>query len=278
MRFIDLLDVTATQGGFKSEPLYAWPDRVYGGLLLAQSIMAASRTVSDDRAPHSIHARFLAPASPDEPIFYAASPTLDGRSFSVREVRAYQRDVLVFTGSVSLQRPRPGLDFAAIATDVPELDECVPYFSDEPTSVDSPYSEAGLPILVRTPSPAPFERAAHERIPTSTLQPVWMRVHDELPSGAAIHAAALAFLSDLTVADAVLAPHSRSVADGGLAMGSLDHTMWFHRPMPGDHWILCTHEVHATGGGRGLVSLRMHDDSGAIGASATQEVRVRPRS
>jgi acyl-CoA thioesterase-2 len=252
------------------------PQRIFGGQVAGQALVAAGRTVDPGRFVHSLHGYFVRPGDPSVPIRYEVETVRDGRSFSVRRSVAYQHGKPIFFLSASFQIVEEGLDHHAPAPlDVPGPDE-VPTMADRlaryperlgalaaaPQSVDVRY--VGEPGWV-----PPGDRPATE------FQRVWMRIAGKLPDDPLIHACALAYASDLTLLDSVLNVHGEVWGPGGIIGASLDHALWFHRPFRADEWFLYDCTSPSASGSRGLATGRMFTRDGRHIASAVQEGLLR---
>lgn len=257
-------------GSSQSMPL----GRVYGGQVLAQSIVAASRTIPPERIVHSMHGYFLRPGDSTMGITFSVDRIHDGRSFSTRRTQAYQEGVPIFSMIASFQDEDPGL----------EHQEAMP--TDLPAPEDLPDIEAHLqglhpmskrlftdrPVDLRH-IPGPIYVAADAQ--RSPRQAVWMRVRRQIPDDPAVHRAALAYLSDLTIQESILRAHGVSWATPGLKVASLDHAMWWHRFGRVDEWMLYVQESPSARGGRGLATGRIYAADGTLMASVAQEIMVR---
>ena len=252
------------------------PQRIFGGQVAGQALVAAGRTVDPERFVHSLHGYFVRPGDPSVPIRYEVETVRDGRSFSVRRSVAYQHGKPIFFLSASFQIVEEGLDHHAPApVDVPGPDD-VPTMADRlaryperlgalaaaPQSVDVRY--VGEPGWV-----PPGDRPATE------FQRVWMRIAGKLPDDPLIHACALAYASDLTLLDSVLNVHGEVWGPGGIIGASLDHALWFHRPFRADEWFLYDCTSPSASGSRGLATGRMFTRDGRHIASAVQEGLLR---
>ncbi|QKJ21157.1 acyl-CoA thioesterase [Microbacterium hominis] len=248
--------------------------RVYGGQVLAQSLVAAERTIAEDRRVHSMHGYFLRPGDSAKGITFSVDRIHDGRSFSTRRTQAFQEGVPIFSMIASFQDEDPGLDHQA------------PMPGDIPAPEELPDVEAHLqglhpmskrlftdrPVDLRhVPSPI-YVTVDGERAPR---QAVWMRVRRPIPDTPAIHRAALAYLSDLTIQESILRAHGVAWATRGLKVASLDHAMWWHRFGRVDEWMLYVQESPSARGGRGLANGRIYSADGALMASVAQEIMVR---
>jgi acyl-CoA thioesterase II len=252
------------------------PQRVFGGQVAGQALVAAGRTVDPERRVHSLHGYFVRPGDPAEPIDYSVESIRDGRSFSVRRSVAEQHGKVIFFMSASFHRPEEGLDHHEPAPlDVPPPDE-VPTMADRlarwpdragfwnlvPRPIDVRY--VGEPGWV-----PPGDRPAEAR------QRVWMRLDGKLPDDPLLHACALTFASDLTLLDSVLSAHGAVWGPGGFVGASLDHAMWFHRDFRADEWFLYDSVSPSASAARGLATGRMFTLDGRHIATAVQEGLLR---
>ncbi|MDW4572793.1 acyl-CoA thioesterase II [Microbacterium sp. M3] len=248
--------------------------RVYGGQVLAQSIVAASRTIPEDRNVHSMHGYFLRPGDSAKGITFAVDRIHDGRSFSTRRTQAFQEGVPIFSMIASFQDEDPGVDHQApMPGDVPGPDE-LPDIEAHLQGLH-PMSKrlfTDRPVDLRhIPSPI-YLTVEGERVPR---QAVWMRVRRQIPDDPAIHRAALAYLSDLTIQESILRAHGVAWSTRGLKVASLDHAMWWHRFGRVDEWMLYVQESPSARGGRGLATGRIYAADGTLLASVAQEIMVR---
>ena len=248
--------------------------RVYGGQVLAQSIVAASRTIPVDRNVHSMHGYFLRPGDSAKGITFAVDRIHDGRSFSTRRTQAFQEGVPIFSMIASFQDEDPGVEHQApMPDDVPGPDE-LPDIEAHLQGLH-PMSKrlfTDRPVDLRhVPSPI-YLTVEGERVPR---QAVWMRVRRQIPDDPAIHRAALAYLSDLTIQESILRAHGVAWSTRGLKVASLDHAMWWHRFGRVDEWMLYVQESPSARGGRGLATGRIYAADGTLLASVAQEIMVR---
>jgi acyl-CoA thioesterase-2 len=250
--------------------------RVYGGQVLAQSIVAAERTIPDGRSVHSMHGYFLRPGDASMGITFSVDRIHDGRSFSTRRTQAFQEGVPIFSMIASFQDEDPGIEHQA------EMPDGLPGPEDLP---DLEQHLAGLhPVSKRLftdrpldlrhiPSPL-YLTVEGERVPR---QAVWMRTRRRIPDDPRTHRAALAYLSDMTIQESILRAHGVAWATPGLKVASLDHAMWWHRPGRVDDWMLYVQESPSARGGRGLATGRIYSRDGMLVASVAQEIMVRVR-
>ena len=248
--------------------------RVYGGQVLAQSIVAAERTIPDGRSAHSMHGYFLRPGDASKGITFAVDRIHDGRSFSTRRTQAFQEGVPIFSMIASFQDEDPGVEHQAqMPSGVPDP-ERLPDIEDHLAGLH-PMSKRlfiDRPLDVRHfPSPI-YLTVEGERVPH---QAVWMRARREIPDDPRIHRAVLAYLSDLTIQESILRAHGVAWATPGLKVASLDHAMWWHRPGRVDEWMLYVQESPSARGGRGLATGRIYSRDGMLLATVAQEIMVR---
>lgn len=247
--------------------------RIFGGQVLAQAILAADRTTSDDRVPHSMHGYFLRPGDAGQGLTFSVDRIHDGRSFSTRRTQAFQDGVPIFSMIASFEREDPGLDHQAVMPDgVPTPEEIG---ARREGGAIHPLSQRLIdasPIEVVHVSGDLYSDAARTREPH---QAVWMRTRRSIGDDPALHRAVLAYLSDMTIQEPVLRAHGVSWAAPGLKVASLDHAMWWHRPARVDDWLLYVQDSPSARGGRGLSTGRLFGRDGRLVASVAQEIMVR---
>ena len=258
-------------------PQVGW-QRVFGGQVIGQALVAASRTV-EGRSPHSLHGYFLLPGDPKVPIIYDVERIRDGRSFTTRRVKAIQHGQPIFTLSASFHIDEPGLSHQMAMPDVPKPDQ-LPSESDirervMPLMPDlvRAYFERERPIELR---PVEFKRY----MTRDGLDPyfnVWIRATGTLPEDPAIHQAVLAYASDMTLLDSTLVAHGRTVFEREIQAASLDHALWFHRPFRADEWLLYAQDSPFAGGARGFARGSIFTSDGVLVASVAQEGLIRHR-
>ncbi len=239
--------------------------RVFGGQVLAQAIIAGARTVPDDRPPHSLHGYFLRPGDPAVPIVYVVERTRDGGSFTTRRVIARQHGRPIFHMTASFQVVEQGLEHQDEMPEVPEPDGL-------PTLAER-IAASGRPVAPDEWGVLDVRYGGEE---ADRLQ-VWLRTVSALPDGAALHAAVLAYASDLTILGTALRPHGIGFENPELITASIDHAMWFHRPARADEWLLHDQDTPSASGGRGLGRGRMFDQQGRLVATTVQEGLMRLR-
>ena len=283
---LELLDLERIeQDIFRGVSRPAVVPRVFGGQVAAQALVAAGRTVPEDRPAHSLHAYFLRPGDPGAPIVYQVDRIRDGRSFTTRRVVAVQHGQPIFHLSASFQRHEEGLEHQEPMPEAPDpetlppAEELLPAHADrfqDPTVVDR-LLEARAAIDLRYVEDPPFLTAGVRREPRSQ---VWFRTRGKVADNPMLHICLATYVSDMTLLDSILLAHGR----GGWAVGdvvgaSLDHAMWFHRPLRADEWLLYDQQSPSASGGRGLGTARIYTQDGRLAVSVIQEGLVRvPRT
>jgi acyl-CoA thioesterase-2 len=247
--------------------------RVFGGQVAGQALVAAGRTVPEDRAVHSLHAYFIRPGDPRVPIIYETERVRDGHSFTTRRVLAIQHGEAIFALSASFQVPQEGLEHSDPGPQDVPAPETLPSVGDRVAAGDN----AGW--ITRAPRPLDMRFVdtpvwSQERAGvTDEPQRVWMRADGALPDDPLLHVCLLTYASDLTLISAVLARHD--IRRHRLQTASLDHAMWFHRPFRADEWLLYTCYSATASGSRGLATGRFTTADGRHIATTVQEGLVR---
>ena len=277
---VELLDLEVIEDNlFRGQQPDTSMQRVFGGQVLAQSLVAAVRTVPEGFACHSLHSYFLRPGDTKVPIIYDVEEMRDGRSFCTRRVAARQHGRPIFFLTANFQVPEEGLEHQDRMPDVPSPDECVP--GQDRDSRDSRYTEHWLrewaalevrPVADVDQSLVTTDHPARSRW--------WIRTSEALPDDPISHLAAFTYASDMTLLSATLVPHDRSFDSPGMQVASLDHSIWFHRPFRADKWWLYDQVSPSASGGRGLALARVFSEDGVLVASVAQEglIRVHPVS
>ncbi len=278
-RLLSILDLEQLEHNlFRGRsPQDGW-QRVFGGQVIGQALVAAERTV-EDRFAHSLHAYFMRPGDPSVPIIYEVDRIRDGKSFNTRRVVAIQHGQAIFSMSASFHLEEEGFDHQAEMPDVPGPDE-LPGLNDikekfvdqMPPNIKT-YFERERPIEMRPVDTSRF--FTHEkREPT---QSIWIRASEKLPDDPGLHQCALAYASDFSLLDTALIAHGRILFDPSLMLASLDHAMWFHRPCRADGWLLYTMDSPAAHGARGFSRGSIFTPEGVLVASVAQEGLIRER-
>src|ERR1700743_2835689 len=281
-RLLALLDLEKIEenvfrGLSPAEPV----QRVFGGQVLAQALVAATRTVAPERLCHSFHAYFLRPGDPKIPILYQVDRSRDGGSFTARRVVAVQHGAQIFTLAASFQTAESGFEHQSQMPVVPEPETL----------------EDDQQLLLRDPGLAPHIRAwvgrerpfetrsvlgrgrfalSGARPPRPPVDHIWLKTRGALPDDPGTHRALLAFVSDMSLLDTALLPHGKSIF-ANVQVASLDHAMWFHRPFRADEWLLYVQDSPSASGARGFNRGAIYTRQGVLVASVTQEGLIRPR-
>jgi acyl-CoA thioesterase II len=276
-RLLELLDLEQIEEDiFRGVSPDVRVQRVFGGQVAGQALVAAGRTVPPDRPVHSLHAYFIRPGDPSVPLIYMVDRVRDGRSFTTRRVSAIQHGKTIFTLSASFHQPEPGPVHADPMPDAPPpeaiertSDRLARYFGG-----DIPREIGDNPIELRFIGPLSIEA---ERDPSlrSTRNMVWLRVNGDLPDDPLLHVCLMTYASDMTLLDPVLLSHGLSWMDGHTTGASLDHAMWFHRPFRADRWLLYAQESPIAYGGRGLARGQVFTEGGDLVVSVVQEGLIR---
>jgi acyl-CoA thioesterase-2 len=270
---IEQLEVNLFRG---RSPQDRW-QRVFGGQVIGQALVAACRTV-EGRNPHSMHAYFLIGGDPKVPIIYEVDRIRDGKSFTTRRVVAIQHGQAIFTLMVSFHNDEPGLEHQAAMPQVPPPEELPSeaqiretVLPNMPEAVQR-YYKSERPIELR---PVEYQRYLGKKIENGFN--VWIRATGKLPDDPAIHQCVLAYASDMSLLNTALVPHGRSLFEKEFMGASLDHALWLHRPFRADDWLLYAQESPSMTGSRGFARGLIFRRDGALVASVAQEGLVRIR-
>ncbi|MFF5004887.1 acyl-CoA thioesterase II [Streptomyces phaeochromogenes] len=279
---LDLLDLEQIeQDIFRGQSRFAVVPRVFGGQVAAQALVAAGRTVPDDRFAHSLHAYFLRAGDAGAPIVYTVDRIRDGRSFTTRRVVAVQHGQPIFHLSASFQTYEEGMEHQADMPAAPDPEtlptaaELLPRYVDlyREQGVVERLLEAREAVDLRYVDAPPFASVGEEREPRSQ---VWFRTNGKLVDDPLLHVCLATYVSDMTLLDSVLLAHGRGGwVTGDVVGASLDHAMWFHRPFRADEWLLYDQESPSASGGRGLGQARIYTQDGRLAVTVIQEGVVR---
>jgi acyl-CoA thioesterase-2 len=252
--------------------------RVFGGQVAGQALVAAGRTVEPGHPVHSLHSYFLRPGDPSVPIVYEVDRIRDGRSFTTRTVKAIQHGRAIFSLSASFQVRESG----------PEHQDAMPEVAPAETLGTlqeqlAPYADRFGPdfrdwILRERPidSRPTLLPSWIDPSPRAPDQDVWIRANGRLPDDPLLHVCVLAYASDLTLLDTAMLPHGANFLDGRFQIASLDHAIWFHHEFRADEWILYHQHSPMAAGARGLASGQFFTADGRLVATAMQEGLMRP--
>ncbi|MFD1327770.1 acyl-CoA thioesterase II [Mycoplana ramosa] len=260
-------------------PKVGW-QRVFGGQVIAQALVAACRTVESDRFVHSLHAYFVRPGDPAVPILYDVDRVRDGAAFTTRRVIAIQHGKPIFFMTASFQLDEAGFDHQIRMPAVPPPEQLLVaeqirerFLAQAPQNIRE-YWERPRPIELR-PVELTHYLSPEKLLPT---QNVWVRATGPVPDARHLQAAVLGYLSDMTLLDTALFAHGTSVFDRTLQIASLDHAMWFHRPCALDDWLLYAQDSPSASGARGLTRGSLFSRSGELIASVAQEGLIRQKA
>jgi acyl-CoA thioesterase-2 len=261
-------------------PQVTW-QRVFGGQVVGQALVAACRTVDvTQRPPHSLHGYFLLPGDPKVPIVYDVDRIRDGKSFTTRRVNAIQHGHAIFSMAASFHHDEPSVTHQAKMPQVPTPDQ-LPSEADIKERVlpmmPDPvrrYFERERPIELR---PVEYERYLGKKFENGRFH-VWIRATGPLPDEPAIHQCVLAYASDMTLLDSALIPHGRTVFEKAIMGASLDHALWLHRPFRADDWLLYAQDSPNLAGARGFSRGLIFSRDGTLVASVSQEGLLRERA
>ena len=260
-------------------PDVGW-QRVFGGQVIGQSLVAAQKTVPAERIVHSLHGYFMRPGDPSIPIVYEVDRIRDGKSFTTRRIVAIQHGRAIFSMSASFQVQETGLEHYMPMPETPHPDnlpsekELAAQYNDNAPEHIRKYWQRKRPIELR---PTSLEHYISQK-KLEPRQDIWFRATGNLPKDPAIQQAALAYASDMTLLDTSLFAHGKSIFDPGLQVASLDHSMWFHRPVKMEDWHLYTQDSPNSSGARGLTRGRIYSADGTLVASVAQEGLIRERT
>ena len=252
--------------------------RVFGGQVLGQSLVAAGRTV-ENRQPHSLHAYFLRPGDPVQPIDYRVSRIRDGKSFTTRSIVAEQNSKAIFNMSVSYQTEEKGLEHQDQMPDVPgpeglvsELERARKYQDYLPESIRYKLT-CERPVEIRVVKPVDY----FNPVVRDPINYAWIKTTYPLPDDDLMHRCLLAYVSDFGLIEPSMFPHGLTFAQKNMQVASLDHSMWFHHPFRVDEWLLYEMNSPVSSSGRGLNFGRFFNQKGTLVASTAQEGLIRQR-
>jgi acyl-CoA thioesterase-2 len=275
---LECLDLEETEPGtFRGQCSKADWRRVFGGLVVAQALVAVSRT-AENLPPHSLHGYFILPGNPEVPIFYRVETLRNGKSFATRRCDAVQNGHIIFSLIASFQKEERGLDHALPMPEVAapetlpgEAEIAAKYGHLLPAGLRAWFDAKRHPVETRFLDVSRFI----DRLKHPPLQQIWFRAAEKLPDDPAIHRAFLAYMSDLTLLDTAFIAHGLTLFDPGFQVASLDHSLWFHRPFRADEWLLYVQDSPNTFGARGLARGLIYSRDGRLIASVAQEGLIR---
>ncbi len=253
--------------------------RLFGGQVLGQALVAAGRTATPEEMPaHSFHAYFLGPGDPSTPILYQVDRTKDGRAFQTRRVVATQHDRPIFPLEVSFHRPERGLEHREEMPDVPDpeglasfRERLQPLYEATDDEDERAWMMRDHPIDSRYVTEVDFLEP--QKLPPRMM--VWIKADGRLPAPLLLQQCVAAYASDMTLVDTAMLPHGISWLDRTYTVASLDHAMWFHRPFRADDWLLYVQESPAACAGRAFSTGKLFTPAGHLVASVVQEALIR---
>jgi acyl-CoA thioesterase-2 len=253
--------------------------RVFGGQVLGQALMAANLTVDRERLVHSLHGYFLLAGDPSQPIIYDVERIRDGGSFTTRRVKAIQHGRPIFSMSASFHKKEAGYDHQSPMPDVPPPEtlpnpkDMIGKLIDKLPEGMRRYWDRERPIDIRVVDVSRYL----SREKKTPVQHIWIRAAGTLPDDPALHRAVLAYISDFTLLDTALIAHGKLLFDADVQLASLDHAMWYHRPFRADEWMLYVQDSPSAQGARGFCRGAVYTRDGSLIASVAQEGLMRKR-
>nr|WP_255536409.1 acyl-CoA thioesterase II [Pacificimonas pallii] len=275
---LDVLDLERIEENlFRGQNTADAEFRLFGGQVIAQALVAASRTVADDRTAHSLHAYFMRPGAIDVPVIYQVERDRDGKSFSTRRVVAIQNGRPIFNMAVSFQIAEEGYEHQFDMPDVPAPEDLMPetqwresFAHMVPAQFRDRFTrERSIDFRRVDPSPPGEGR--------EPAQNIWFRVQGTVPDDQAVHRCLLAYASDMSLLSTCQRPHGLQWFTGEVQVASLDHALWFHAPFKADEWLLYVQDSPRASGARGLNRGSIYNREGVLVASVAQEGLIRPR-
>lgn len=277
---VELLDLEQLEVGLfrGSQPAESSLTRVFGGQVAAQAVMAAQRTVPDGRHIHSLHAYFLLGGDPSIPIVYDVEDVRDGGSFTTRRVAARQHGNTIFYMTASFQKLEDGWDHHDAMPQVTAPQDTVPL-----ADVIAAVSPERVEEWRREWSSFDLRYVGDNRAEDDTtrgsvpaVQRLWFRADGTLPDSQHVHNAAFTYISDFSLLGVALLPHGVIIGSPKVQPASLDHVIWFHRPIRADQWLLYDQTSPSASGARGLSTARVFTEDGTLVATVAQEGLIRP--
>ena len=274
---VDILDLEELELNlFRGRSPQEDKQRVFGGQVAGQALVAAGRTV-EGRQIHSLHSYFLRPGDPRVPIIYQVDRLRDGRSFTTRRVTGIQHGQAIFALAASFQVDEGGVEHQAempSATqpeELPDREQRVAEMRAKGEEVDD-WMLFGAALDTRYVDSMDYSGKTEQE----PQWRVWLRANGQLPDDPLLHRCVAAYASDMTLLDTALRPH-RMAMDESMQVASLDHAMWFHRPFRADEWLLYAHESPSMSSSRGFTTGRFFTRSGKLVISVVQEGLLRDR-
>jgi acyl-CoA thioesterase-2 len=277
---IELLDLeTIDLNLFRGTQPDTLLQRVFGGQVAAQALVAGARTVEPEREVHSLHSYFLRPGDTAVPIVYDVERIRDGGSFSTRRIVARQHGRGIYYMTASFQVPEEGFEHQDVMPPVPapadSIDLSEIFRKRSPENADEWMREWAALELRYVGDSRPGGVIPNDERPSQSR--LWIRVNGKLTDDPLLHRAAFTYASDMTLLGSTLVPHGMHVSHPKMQSASLDHTIWFHRPFRADEWLLYDQASPSASGGRGLAIGRLFSEDGVLVATVAQEGLIRYR-
>ncbi|MBP7701192.1 MAG: acyl-CoA thioesterase II [Phenylobacterium sp.] len=254
------------------------PGRIFGGQVIAQSLLAAYETV-EDRICHSLHCYFIRPGDPRIPILFEVDRSRDGGTFTTRRVIAVQNGKQIFNLAASFQTPEDGFEHQAPMPAVRSADDMAAEAEAHKKAVLDGMSEEMRRMMNR---PRPIEMVGRDNYgfgrkpkPSEPKSDTWVRAVAPIGDDARMHQVILAYASDMNLLSTAMRPHGVAWQTPGLQSASLDHAMWFHKASNFNDWHLYTQDSPSASGGRGFVRGAIYGQDGTLVASVAQEGLMR---
>ncbi|MEV6108336.1 acyl-CoA thioesterase II [Streptomyces sp. NPDC051940] len=286
----DLLEFTEVlrleplgEGVYQGRTHAGRPPRAFGGVTLSQALLSAGRTVDPDRGVHSLHAYFLRSPDPEGPaVEYAVDKLRDGSSYAARQVTARQGDRTVLSLSASFKLPERGHDRQAEPPSAPDPEDLPDVYQALAVERPEAYARMTIPRVLDLRAVPPDGPELDARGDLRSRQRAWFRSAQPMPDDPRLHAAVLAYFSDLTISPTAALPWEPGVGQRprgtGVVLASLDHAMWFHRPVRADDWLLYSQQTTTLSDGRALGRGELWTRDGRLVATVVQEALLRHRA
>ena len=253
---------------------------VFGGQVIGQALVAATRTVGGEALPHSLHAYFLRPGDMNKPIVYEVDRVRDGRSFTTRRVQAIQSGQPILSMMTSFQRPETGLEHQSPMPAVTAPEQLKPltalhsqWLDEVPDAPERVHIALTREVAIEFKPVTPYNPLKPQNLPPT--QAIWFRAAGKLPDDPLLHHCVLAYATDFHLLSTAVRPHGKTWYSGDMAIASIDHAIWFHRPIRADEWLLYCMDSPTAQSARGLSRGLIYDRNGLLVASVIQENLMR---